>query len=184
MRNWPENRLHEGDRHPTAATRNLSRRGAFAHSRQVKALSFRASGGISQACLRACQGEEAARPDSVAPRYSVIGLAFLALTGCSQSRELVQIVGDPVQGEIVITRQACGSCHRIPGIQQADGMVGPPLAHFAGRQMIVGRLPNTPHSLELYLRSPQSISKGNAMPDMGLTTKQTRDVAAYLYTLH
>lgn len=120
----------------------------------------------------------------MAPKYPVIGPIFLALTGCSGASGMAQIVGDPVQGAIVIARQACGSCHRIPGIQQADGMVGPSLAHFAGRQMIVGRLPNTPHSLKLYIRSPQWISKGNAMPDMSLTTKQTRDVAAYLYTLH
>jgi cytochrome c1 len=34
-----------------------------------------------------------------------------------------------------------------------------------------------------WLRNPQKILPGNAMPDMQLTQEQARDIAAYLYTL-
>ena len=34
-----------------------------------------------------------------------------------------------------------------------------------------------------WLRYPQRIVPGNAMPDMQLSEEQARDIAAYLYTL-
>jgi cytochrome c1 len=34
-----------------------------------------------------------------------------------------------------------------------------------------------------WLRDPQAIVPGNAMPNMGLQDQQARDIAAYLYTL-
>jgi cytochrome c1 len=34
-----------------------------------------------------------------------------------------------------------------------------------------------------WLRDPQAIVPGNAMPNVGLTEKDARDVAAYLFTL-
>jgi cytochrome c1 len=83
----------------------------------------------------------------------------------------------------VIGLKNCGSCHTIPGIQGARGAVGPPLYFFSRRTMIAGELPNTPENLVHWIRSPQSVIPGNAMPDLGLTDTQARDVAAYLYTL-
>ena len=35
-----------------------------------------------------------------------------------------------------------------------------------------------------WLRYPQAIVPGNAMPDMGLDEEQARDIAGYLYTLN
>lgn len=78
---------------------------------------------------------------------------------------------------------SCGACHAVPGVPQADGMVGPPLVHFARRTVVAGMLPNTPSNLVLWIRFPQSVVPGNAMPDTGLSDAQARDVAAYLYTL-
>lgn len=49
--------------------------------------------------------------------------------------------------------------------------------------MIAGALPNTRSNLVAFLRSPQSVVPGGAMPDMGLTRRQARDAAAYLLTL-
>lgn len=91
--------------------------------------------------------------------------------------------GDPQAGHIVMARQACGSCHRIPGDELAIGRAGPPLAHMARRTVIAGVLPNTPDNLAHWVQSPQSVVPGNAMPDMGLSARQARDVAAYLETL-
>jgi cytochrome c2 len=115
-------------------------------------------------------------------RYSSAAFLIL-LAACNRSDEGESGIGNPKVGKIVIARQACGSCHEIPGVENSDGLVGPPLAHFASRTIIAGLLPNTPAALETWLRLPQSVVPGNAMPDMGLTEKQARDVTAYLYTL-
>jgi cytochrome c1 len=49
---------------------------------------------------------------------------------------------------------------------------------------VAGLLRNEPDNLLRWLRQPQSLIPGNAMPDTGLTDQQARDIAAYLYTLH
>jgi cytochrome c1 len=53
-----------------------------------------------------------------------------------------------------------------------------------GRRIyIAGTLRNTSGNLVRWLRNPQQVLPGNAMPDMGLSEADARDVAAYLYTL-
>lgn len=89
--------------------------------------------------------------------------------------------GDPTRGAVLIGRSSCGACHEMPGIEGANGQVGPPLATFAHRTMIAGVLPNTPANLVYWLRHPQAVVPGNAMPDVGLSDAQARDIAAYLY---
>ncbi len=91
--------------------------------------------------------------------------------------------GNPARGAASIATSACGACHEIPGVGQARGLVGPALAHFSRRTIIAGLLPNTPANLVKWIRYPQAVVPGNAMPDTGLTEAQARDVAAYLYTL-
>ena len=44
-------------------------------------------------------------------------------------------------------------------------------------------LRNNPENLVTWLRDPQQVVPGNAMPDLGLTDQQARDIAAYLYKL-
>lgn len=61
--------------------------------------------------------------------------------------------------------------------------MGPPLVHFAAQQTIAGKLPNTPDDLRRFLKSPRTVVPYGAMPDLGLTDDQARNVAAYLYTL-
>lgn len=113
-----------------------------------------------------------------------VGMAMLAaLVSCSEPMDERIAIGDPHAGEVVVTRQACGYCHTIPGIPNSNGQVGPTLGNFAARRLIAGLLPNTPPELVRWLRTPQSVLKDNAMPNMGLTEQQARDVAAYLYTL-
>lgn len=108
-------------------------------------------------------------------------LLFL-LAGCHAAAGGAGL-GDPQAGAKIITREACGSCHQIPGIPLANGNVGPPLDRIGGRMVIVGTLPNSAQNMVRWLRSPQSVAPGNAMPDMGLSEQQARDVAAYLYRL-
>ena len=91
--------------------------------------------------------------------------------------------GDPSRGERSIVAYGCGSCHVIPGVPQAEGRVGPPLTDLANRAFIAGQLPNEPDALVRWIRQPQEIRPGSAMPDLGVTDGDARDIAAYLYTL-
>jgi cytochrome c2 len=92
-------------------------------------------------------------------------------------------VGDPRLGQRLIGDIGCGSCHVVPGVSGADGMVGPPLDHMGRRQIIAGMLRNTQDNMVKWLRFPQQVVPGNAMPDMGLTEDQAKAIAAYLFTL-
>jgi putative membrane protein len=92
--------------------------------------------------------------------------------------------GDAARGKATISAYGCGSCHSIPGIRDADGLVGPPLDHWSERRIIAGEVPNDPERLITWITVPQSIEPGTAMPNMGVTDGQARDIAAYLYTLH
>lgn len=92
--------------------------------------------------------------------------------------------GDATRGKAAIQAYGCGSCHAIPGVPQAHGMVGPSLEHWAQREMIAGEVPNDPERLITWITVPQSIEPGTAMPNMGVTDGEARDIAAYLYTLH
>jgi cytochrome c len=90
---------------------------------------------------------------------------------------------NPHKGKELIESYGCGACHIIPGIYTARGLVGPPLFYFGRRTIIAGELPNTPDNLVRWIRNPQSIEPGTAMPNLGVTEDQGKDMAAYLYTL-
>lgn len=90
---------------------------------------------------------------------------------------------DARRGARLIAAYGCAACHRVPGIAGARGNVGPPLDRMADRSYIAGMLRNTPANMVRWLRFPQSVVPGNAMPDMRLTAAQASDIAAYLYTL-
>lgn len=89
--------------------------------------------------------------------------------------------GNADRGSVLVGRFSCGACHEISGVEGAHGLVGPPLATFSRRTMIAGVLPNTPENLVLWLRHPQHVVPGNAMPDVGLSDAEARDIAAFLY---
>jgi cytochrome c len=113
--------------------------------------------------------------------------AAFVLSGCTGGRTVhaytVTTGGDARRGREVIGSYGCGSCHTIPGIQGARGLVGPPLYFMGRRTMIAGELPNSPENLVRWIKSPKSVEPGTAMPTLGLTDQQARDAAAYLYTL-
>ncbi len=92
-------------------------------------------------------------------------------------------VGDPERGRELIARYGCGSCHLVPGVETARGLVGPPLIHWAERRYIAGQVENTPEHLVTWLTVPQAVEPGTAMPNLGVTDGQARAMAAYLYTL-
>ncbi len=84
-------------------------------------------------------------------------------------------------GKAAIERYRCGACHEIPGIGDARGEVGPPLKGLYQRATLAGRLSNDPASLIRWIREPQEIEPGSAMPDLRVTDADARDIAAYLY---
>lgn len=113
-----------------------------------------------------------------------VAILFASCVGGRTSRAYsVYTGGDPHRGAQLIKQYGCGACHVIPGIRDAQGMVGPPLMFFSRRTYIAGELPNTPDNLVRWIKSPPSVEPGTAMPVLGLDDQQARDVAAYLYTL-
>jgi cytochrome c oxidase assembly factor CtaG len=91
--------------------------------------------------------------------------------------------GEPDRGVAAIGRYGCGSCHTIPGIRGATGSVGPPLAAIASRGYLAGQLSNSPSNMMRWIQHPQHVERGTAMPEMGVTENDARDITAYLYTL-
>ncbi len=93
-------------------------------------------------------------------------------------------VGDAKRGQDALFQYACNACHVIPGVTGAQTRVGPPLTGIAGRALVAGKLPNTPDNLALWLRRTQEVKPGTAMPQLGVTEQDARDMAAYLTTLN
>ena len=120
----------------------------------------------------------------------LLGLARAATTaglvGCSGEGGQIETIvmgGDPERGRVALDGFGCGTCHLIPGVKGARGMVGPPLSDFALRAYIAGQLPNQPDNLLRWLQDPQAVEPGTAMPNLGVSPAVARDMAAYLYTL-
>jgi cytochrome c1 len=57
------------------------------------------------------------------------------------------------------------------------------LTGIGNRSYIAGELPNTPTNLMRWIQHPQSVEAHTIMPEMGVTEDDSRDIAAYLYTL-
>jgi cytochrome c2 len=90
--------------------------------------------------------------------------------------------GDPSRGEAMFIQYGCGSCHAAKGVRTATGGVGPPMDGVATRAIIAGRLANTPDNMQRWIRDPQQVSPGTAMPDLNVGEQDARDITAFLYT--
>ena len=115
-------------------------------------------------------------------------MTILGLVGCASpgpSTVTIQSIpaGDPAAGAVALQRYGCHTCHVIPGVRNANSLAGPPLTAWAERSYIAGKLPNEPIHLIEWIRFPQQIEPGTAMPDMGVTAEDAHHMAAYLYTL-
>lgn len=91
--------------------------------------------------------------------------------------------GDVERGKLALGQYACQACHTIPGITSSSPNVGPPLQGLASRSLIAGKLANTPDNLMLWVRDPKAVKPQTAMPDMGVSEADARNIAAYLATL-
>jgi cytochrome c1 len=114
-------------------------------------------------------------------------VALVVVAACGQDARGVALAdvpgGDAGAGRQAITTYGCGSCHVVPGVAGAQGVVGPPLTAFARRKYIAGNLPNSPENLIAWLVNPQAVEPGTAMPNLGVTEIDARNLAAYLATL-
>ena len=90
--------------------------------------------------------------------------------------------GDPERGEALFIQYGCGSCHAVRGVRTATGMVGPPLDGIALRVIVAGKLANKPDNMQKWIRDPQQVSPGTAMPDLNVGERDARDITAFLYT--
>jgi cytochrome c len=89
--------------------------------------------------------------------------------------------GDPRAGAEAIVEYGCSACHVISGIRRATGRVGPKLPEIQQQIYIGGVLPNTPENMVRWIQDPQEHCPATAMPDLGVTQLDARDIAAYLY---
>ena len=90
--------------------------------------------------------------------------------------------GDPSRGEAMFIQYGCGSCHALKHVRGATGMVGPPLDGVALRVIVGGHLSNTPDNMDKWIRDPQQVAPGTAMPDLNVGARDARDMTAFLYT--
>jgi cytochrome c oxidase assembly factor CtaG/cytochrome c2 len=123
-----------------------------------------------------------------AMRTLIVLLAVATLTsacrgGAVESEANAMTGGDAHRGRTAIGKYGCAACHTIPGIDNAVATVGPPLTQIAVRHYLGGHLVNTPDNMMKWLQHPQQVDPKNAMPEMGVTDQDARDIAAYLYTL-
>jgi putative membrane protein len=114
---------------------------------------------------------------------TAFGLAA-ALAGCDDVRGVAirMTGGDPAHGRQALRAYGCWTCHTIPGVPGANGVTGPSLDGLAGRAFVAGQ-PNSPEHLMRWIRNAPAVRPATPMPNMDVTERDGRDIAAYLYTL-
>ena len=94
-------------------------------------------------------------------------------TGCN---------GSPLRGRQLVVAYGCVGCHDVPGAAPR-GDVGPTLRHIGTRVYIAGHFANEPIMMAAWLRNPDRLKPGTAMPNLGVGERDARDMTAYLATL-
>lgn len=105
-------------------------------------------------------------------------LVWLTLAGAAQARD-----DAATRGRATAVGKGCMACHLAPDVRFPRGLTGPPLSGMGERVVIAGVLPNTPENMARWLKDPQAVKRGDAMPAVGLTDSQARDVTAWLESL-
>ncbi|HJR09221.1 MAG TPA: c-type cytochrome [Pyrinomonadaceae bacterium] len=132
--------------------------------------------------------EELSRRDCVKLTCACVSLAsLLALLSCGgySGRAAAEAAagGNVERGVAAINRYGCGTCHTISGVRGANGQVGPPLTGIASRVYIGGVLENKPENMLRWIQNPRAVDALTAMPVLGVTEQDARDIASFLYTL-
>ncbi len=111
------------------------------------------------------------------------GLAVVACGGQPRTGAALEAPAYADLGREAISYYGCGACHTISGVPNADGNAAPPLDHFSRRAYIAGRLANTHENLARWIEDPQAVEPGTTMPNLGVTSEDARNIAAYLHSL-
>jgi cytochrome c len=122
------------------------------------------------------------RAAGVIPHPSSLIPCLLLLAACADE-PMTAIPGNPAAGRAALERYQCGACHSIPGVAGANGLVGPPLAEYRQRVYIAGKFPKEPALLAKWIQDAPALAPQTAMPNVGVTEADARDMAAYLYQL-
>jgi cytochrome c553 len=125
-------------------------------------------------------GEASKTPE----RSSAAGAPASGSTSATPSGDR-STLGDAVRGRALVASgvYGCTACHTVAGIRAPRGIVGPSLGGLRQRPFIAGQLPNTPDVLIAFIHNPPALVPATAMPAVGLTIDDARDIAAYLSTL-
>jgi cytochrome c2 len=116
-----------------------------------------------------------------------LAVVFLMVCAAACTRREAQATvvsgGNAERGRGLIRVYGCGSCHTIPGVRGAESYVGPNLDGIASRSYIAGVLPNDPENMVRWIQNPPAIDAKTAMPFLGVSERDARDIAEYLYRL-
>lgn len=107
-----------------------------------------------------------------------LAIGILILAACSREQ-----THERNRAKVAIEKYGCTACHSIPGIAGPKGMVGPPLDHMGARQFIAGKVENNAQNMARWIVNPQAMDPQNAMPNLGVTPADAKDIAAYLESL-
>jgi mono/diheme cytochrome c family protein len=118
-------------------------------------------------------------PQLTRERYSQLHLSAAAVE-CPRHTEPPQPAGRRETGDVLLRQYSCHACHRIGGVVGPDTYVGPPLLDLPRRKYVAGVLPNTRENLTRFIMSPQDVSPGTFMPDLGVPEAHAREMAEFL----
>jgi cytochrome c2 len=119
---------------------------------------------------------------STRPRYSrcLMALMLVLPAACDNARPRGNTPAD-VRAIQLIRHHGCGTCHTIPGVPSANGVVGPQLGGLKDRKFIGGVVTNTPENLARWIEAPRALAPRTAMPTLGVKETEAREIAAFLY---
>jgi putative membrane protein len=131
------------------------------------------------------ESDNRARGIHALAKVSLIAVAMM-LVSCGPSKEskvwAADVTGgDPARGRTAIQHYGCIACHTVDGIRQSEAMVGPPLLRMASRSYLAGNLENNAANMIRFIQHPKKLHSDTAMPEMGVTDQDAKDIAAYLY---
>lgn len=112
---------------------------------------------------------------------TTLAVLLVLLAGCDDAgRPAGGVVGDAARGKVALAQYGCRACHMIPGVTGSDVYVGRPLEDLAKRRFIAGTLPNDQANLVRWIRDPQAVDPGTAMPKLRVSERDALDMSAYL----
>lgn len=93
--------------------------------------------------------------------------------------------GDPEAGKQLFMNSSCVACHYIEGTKAQGQVCRVSWTRFATYPTIaqLDGFENNAENLARWLRDPQSVKPGTAMPNLNLKAQEIADLVAYLQTL-